>query len=213
MSKLGFSEPEGASSESSTRRRILDAARDEFARYGKAGARVDRIASTAGINKAMLYYHFGSKEDLYLAVIDRYLAEVATVAQQRTLSETTLEGVLGGLSEAYSAVFEQIQDLRPVLLRELASGDSPTLDRMAHAFRMSGVPGKLKETLTKAAATGSAREVDLRQVLVSFITMNVGYILMAPMIDRILEIEDRREFIGERRHAVVDLFLNGLLKR
>ena len=50
--------------------RILEAAKQEFAAHGLAGARVDRIAAQAGANKRMLYYHVGNKEDLYLAVLE-----------------------------------------------------------------------------------------------------------------------------------------------
>ena len=50
--------------------RILEAAKQEFAAHGLAGARVDRIAANAGANKRMLYYHVGNKEDLYLAVLE-----------------------------------------------------------------------------------------------------------------------------------------------
>jgi AcrR family transcriptional regulator len=52
------------------RKRILAAARAEFARFGIDGARVDRIAAAAGANKRMLYYHVGKKDDLYLAVLE-----------------------------------------------------------------------------------------------------------------------------------------------
>ena len=52
------------------RLRILEAAKQEFASHGLAGARVDRIAANAGANKRMLYYHVGNKEDLYLAVLE-----------------------------------------------------------------------------------------------------------------------------------------------
>lgn len=52
------------------RKRILAAARAEFARFGIDGARVDRIAAAAGANKRMLYYHIGKKDDLYLAVLE-----------------------------------------------------------------------------------------------------------------------------------------------
>jgi TetR/AcrR family transcriptional regulator len=48
-----------------TQRRILDAARREFAAKGIAGARVDAIAQRAGANKRMLYYYFRSKEELF----------------------------------------------------------------------------------------------------------------------------------------------------
>ncbi len=53
-----------------TRARILQAATMEFHRCGLGGARVDRIASEAGVNKRMLYYYFGSKDDLFLAVLE-----------------------------------------------------------------------------------------------------------------------------------------------
>ncbi len=52
------------------RLRILEAAKQEFAAHGLAGARVDRIAAKAGANKRMLYYHVGNKEDLYLTVLE-----------------------------------------------------------------------------------------------------------------------------------------------
>src|SRR3977135_157902 len=49
--------------------RILAAAAVEFAERGYAGARVDRIARRARVNKAMLYYHFHSKQGLYRALL------------------------------------------------------------------------------------------------------------------------------------------------
>jgi AcrR family transcriptional regulator len=62
-------DPEG------TKRRILEAALDEFAAKGLDGARVDAIATRAGVNKRMLYYYFGSKDDLYRAVLRNRLAD------------------------------------------------------------------------------------------------------------------------------------------
>ena len=53
-----------------TLRRILDAAAEEFALRGIAGARMERITSAAHTNKAQLYAYFGSKEGLFDAVID-----------------------------------------------------------------------------------------------------------------------------------------------
>ncbi|GAA2682390.1 MULTISPECIES: TetR/AcrR family transcriptional regulator [Actinosynnema] len=52
-----------------TRARLLAAAHDEFAEKGFAGARVDRIASAATVNKQAIYAYFGSKEALFDAVL------------------------------------------------------------------------------------------------------------------------------------------------
>jgi AcrR family transcriptional regulator len=53
-----------------TRRRLLSAASAEFAEHGIAGARVDRIAEAAGVNKQAIYAYFSSKEGLFDAVFD-----------------------------------------------------------------------------------------------------------------------------------------------
>jgi AcrR family transcriptional regulator len=58
------------------RQKILEAATAEFARHGLGGARVDRIAERAGANKRMLYYYFGSKENLFLAVLEEAYAQI-----------------------------------------------------------------------------------------------------------------------------------------
>lgn len=60
-----------------SRERIFEAALDEFSVRGFDGARVDRIARAAGLNKAMLYYHFGSKEQLFQATVQQLLGRLA----------------------------------------------------------------------------------------------------------------------------------------
>ena len=59
-----------------TRSRILDAALTEFAAHGLAGARAEPIAAAAGVNKALLYYYFESKEKLYAATLEMVSARV-----------------------------------------------------------------------------------------------------------------------------------------
>jgi len=70
-------DPEG------TRKRILAAALQEFSAKGIDGARVDAIAERAGTNKRMLYYYFGSKDDLFRAVLAQRLAERAPTTRER----------------------------------------------------------------------------------------------------------------------------------
>ncbi|MFD4989310.1 TetR family transcriptional regulator [Streptomyces sp. NPDC058372] len=62
-----------------TRRRILDAATAEFARYGIAGARVERVIQAARTNKAMLFGYFGSKDGLFDAVVSDALEGITTL--------------------------------------------------------------------------------------------------------------------------------------
>src|ERR1700742_4715797 len=59
-----------------SRSAILQAALVEFASEGLAGARMDAIAEAAGVNKALLYYYFQDKDDLYGAILDSFFARL-----------------------------------------------------------------------------------------------------------------------------------------
>jgi TetR/AcrR family transcriptional regulator len=60
----------------STRQNLLRAARSAFAESGLEGARVDDIARRAGANKQLVYHYFGSKDDLYTAVLEWVYSEI-----------------------------------------------------------------------------------------------------------------------------------------
>ena len=67
------------------RRRILDAAHVEFARHGFDGARVDRIAAAADVNKRSLYYLVGYKDDVYLAVLEETYERIRSAERKLNL--------------------------------------------------------------------------------------------------------------------------------
>src|ERR1044072_9974760 len=71
-----------------TRKKLLTAARREFASSGLAGARVDEIAARAGVNKQLVYHYFGDKDALYLAVLEWVYEDIRE--QERRLN---LEGL------------------------------------------------------------------------------------------------------------------------
>jgi AcrR family transcriptional regulator len=70
-----------------TQQAILAAAEEEFASKGLAGARVDVIAEQAGANKRMLYYYFGSKDGLYLAVLERAYGKMREAERELNLTD------------------------------------------------------------------------------------------------------------------------------
>jgi AcrR family transcriptional regulator len=76
------------------RARLLRAATEEFATYGNAGARVDRIADNAQTNKRFMYVYFGNKKGLYDAVVD---AQVARWLEEVPLDTSDLPGYVGQL--------------------------------------------------------------------------------------------------------------------
>lgn len=64
-----------------TKARILEAAKQEFAKLGLGGARVDEIALQAQANKRMIYHYFGSKEELFTVVLEEAYIDIRTAEQ------------------------------------------------------------------------------------------------------------------------------------
>lgn len=83
-----------------TRDDILEVATAEFAANGFAGARVDEIAARTRTTKRMIYYYFGSKQGLYLAVLERVYAQIRRVERGINIDELSPDEALRTLAEA-----------------------------------------------------------------------------------------------------------------
>jgi TetR/AcrR family transcriptional regulator len=83
-----------------TRRKLLLAARREFAQNGLAGARVDDIAARAGVNKQLVYHYFGDKDALYLAVLEWVYEEIRAEERKLDLAGMPPEIAIKRLIEA-----------------------------------------------------------------------------------------------------------------
>ncbi|MEV5510118.1 TetR/AcrR family transcriptional regulator [Streptomyces orinoci] len=86
-----------------TKRLLLEAAMEEFAARGPEGARVDRIAKSAGVNKERIYQYFGNKKQLLAAVIDHELALVMAEASPSPTDCSGLGDFAGQLFDWHSA--------------------------------------------------------------------------------------------------------------
>jgi len=126
------------------RDRILAAAGVEFARHGYAGARVERIAAAAGVNKQLLFHYFGSKNGLHRASL-RSLLEHPSGSPPPHLKAPPLEG-LRELASHLSATAEA----HPALLALLASPE----DDQATVTMTSEWRGRAKRQARQILADG-----------------------------------------------------------
>ncbi|MFD3654039.1 TetR family transcriptional regulator [Streptomyces sp. NPDC058620] len=105
-----------------TKLRILQAATDEFATHGIAGARVDRIASAASANKNLIYVYFCSKDQLFDAVFD------AHVAHGLNMVPFTPEDLPGYAGRLFDFCLEHPEVIRLAAWHRLERGDTDTRD-------------------------------------------------------------------------------------
>ncbi len=120
-----------------TRQLLIDSGREAFSELGLEGARVDRIAASAGMNKALINYHFRGKEGLYLAVLGDLLEAVATELEAELLPLDDAEARLNAWPAAFWAAMERRPQLAPLLLRELLSGCRGLTDERLSALGRS----------------------------------------------------------------------------
>jgi AcrR family transcriptional regulator len=117
----------------------------EFAALGIAGARVDRIAGTAGCNKAMIYAYFGNKDQLFDAV---FIAHVAALVEQVPFDVTDLPGYAGRLFDRYEdnpatqrlATWYRLERPQGAPLQAVVSANQAKLEKLAHAQREGIIP-------------------------------------------------------------------------
>jgi AcrR family transcriptional regulator len=139
-------DPEG------TRKRILDAARDEFSRGGYAGARVDRIAQAAGTNERMLYYYFGSKDGLFLTVLEAAYLELAQA--ERSLELETKDPV-SAVRELVAFTWNYYLD-HPELIRLVNSENLHEARHLKNSQRVNELVSPIIEIFTRLLRRGQA---------------------------------------------------------
>jgi AcrR family transcriptional regulator len=117
-----------------TRGRLLDAAAELFARDGIGGASVDAIADAAGRTSGALYGHFGSKEGLLTALLDRWMEEMATVTAAEVIAAPTVDERLAAIWRNFAEPTPWVQ-LEHELWLWATRHDGPAADRIAARYR------------------------------------------------------------------------------
>ncbi len=180
-----------------TRRRLKEAATEEFAEFGPHGTTVDRIAARAGVNKERLYKYFGNKEQLFSAVLSDELAKIAAAVP--------LESLLAeGIGEYAGQVFDY-HAANPYLVRLLH------WEGLTFQGEVPGEPGRTEYYRHKVTAFAAAQREkvlvgDMEAAdLVFFVIALAAWWFAVPQVARMLtgENTDDEAECGRRRAAVV----------
>ncbi len=115
---------------SSTRELILDAAAELFAEKGFQGTGLRELTARAGVNLAAGHYHFGSKEELYFALLRQHV-EPLNAERLRRLDEVMRRTPRGSFREVMAAFIEPVVDL-------LFEGEAPNVTRLRLTARVHG---------------------------------------------------------------------------
>ncbi len=156
--------------------RILKAATAEFARHGLGGARVDRIAERAGANKRMLYYYYGNKEALFLAVMEASYLRIRNAERSLKLGETDPAEGIRRLVEFTWAYYLKHPEFLTLL-------NSENLHQARHIKRSKDIPAMhspfvatIEDLLKRGVKAGQFRRgVDAVQLYISIASLSYFY--------------------------------------
>lgn len=161
---------------------VFKAAAQEFGEGSYEAARVDRIAERAGVNKAMLYYHFSSKEGLYVEV----LRDLFRAVSARTTAIADGPGGAAAKLDAWITTIVEEASARPwmppIMLREVASGGSH-LDADTLAL-MNAVYGALSTVIAQGQRDGVFRKVDPLLVHLTILPAVLIFLVRQRMVAR-----------------------------
>ncbi len=190
-----------------TRSRILEAALQEFSAFGLVGARTERIATAAGVNKALLYYYFESKDNLYLAAVEL----ISDKIRDRSLrvmqrAATPGERLLRAALDHFDRILAQ-QEFQSLMQHEMMrhhKGESAAMPLLVEKV-FAPLQAMYQATLREGMETGELIRADWLQMELAALGANVFYFLSAPVWRMMLPFEPMApESLAERRVALVD---------
>jgi AcrR family transcriptional regulator len=147
--------PERTRDSARTRTEILDVATSEFAAHGFHGSRVDEIAALTRTTKRMIYYHFGGKKQLYIAVLERAYTRIR--AAEREVKVDDLDPV-----EALRRVAEVTFDhhgAHPEFIRLVSIENIHNAEHVKELVEMVDLAGPVVSLLDGILRRGRARGI------------------------------------------------------
>jgi len=185
-----------------TKERILAAALDEFACHGFAGTRVDQIARAAGVNKAMIYYHFANKEELFNELF-RQEMEQLKLELGEVLGRNT--GSAEGKMQATRQVLEYVER-KEKYLRVLMSGSLLDQSLLPHFFQLLDFTTSAGLDLAQKAgqAEQESNEHTLLDELFTGLLPLIGFVLLGKGL---------QAYYGWDKETLTERFITGWLSQ
>lgn len=190
-----------------TRGRILDAALSEFAAHGLAGARTEQIATSAGVNKALIYYYFESKEKLYAAALENVAERVVTGSMAamntgRTSGEQLVQFALNHFDRIHSQ--HPFQSLMQQEMMRLRQGEESALSQIIERV-FQPMTQRFRELFAEARSSGEVVAVDEWQMMYAALGANVFYFLSGPVMAILTETDVfAPQALAMRRKAAIE---------
>jgi TetR/AcrR family transcriptional regulator len=195
-----------------TKEKIIHGATDVFLQKGFAGARMQEIADKAGLNKALLHYHYGTKEELFKAILTTAFLKLMPMVFASLNSDKPLREKLASTVSVYFDAISMNPALPLFVLTELNNNPEFIRERVPAQHDMLNV---FYQQVDDGNASGEVFPVDALDIIADIIGLSIIAFIGRPMIQTVSSRSDDEyeSFIASRKAHVTSLLINGLFRR
>lgn len=192
-----------------SRLKLIEAATILFAQKGLAGVSIREIAKQAGVNSALISYHFEGKEGLYAAVLEHQLFFMSEIVKRISNDHLSPSEQIKEYANAVLGLHQR----SPMLVRFIYSelfNPSPCFEMMKQKF-FAKLFQALKGTITEGIAKGQFRaDLNPEKAVISLVGIMNFYFISRPITKNIItEDTSDQQYIDQ----AVEIYLRGIVRR
>lgn len=185
-----------------TEDKVLYAARIVFQKKGYSGARMEEIANTAGVNKALLNYYYRSKEKLFRQVFEEAFSEFIPTVINILNGDLPLDMKIYRTVDVYTRMLLKNKDLPMFVLNEIRENPNKIEELLMTKKHLTFQ--KLEQQLYEEYEKGTIVETTVHTFLINLLSLIVYPYIVQPMMSRMFDIDDKKfeELMLERKNAL-----------
>lgn len=196
--------------EQSAKERLMQAAIRLFAKKGYSATGLREIVREAGVSVAMVNYHFGSKQALLEAILDRFFLNLYSVAEEILTGEDPPELKLRLYFRSVISVFRKHPDLVRIAITELPY-DMPGIVQFK-ADRVTRMLGLVAAHVLPALPEEVRKRIRLEVIGPAIVGMLTFHFLMRPVIQNAFQINFDSSFYENYADELADVFMHGVFR-
>ena len=197
-----------------TEEKILKAAEEVFVKKGLDGARMQEIADTAGINKALLHYYYRTKEKLFEKVFKTAFSLFVPRIQKAITKQTNLFEFIEIFASSYIDLLGKNQFIPGFVMGELRRNPNWVVSIFKDTIGSDRVNllSQLREIIEDHVEKGLIRPIEPIHLLVNIVALCIFPIIAKPIIQGVMmdENTDYSKFTKERKKHVIDFIINSI---
>jgi TetR/AcrR family transcriptional regulator len=207
--------------EGRTRDRILESAMDEFVEFGYYGARTQRIADKAKVNKALLHYYFSNKDTIYEQALSKVLGLLIDKLNAISDEPVEIEKKMEQIMDVYISLFTEYSGYFKFVMSEIMRGGDKLKKIAVPRFKeipLNPVDGALYRYFSDQVKKGKIKKVNVFHLVISIIAQVAPVYFAKGFIEKVVGGFgfDRlvvNKFVRDRKKFVIDLTMNGIRKK